>query len=73
MTKLPEEIQVSRHIYYDVQELVKTIVDMDSDKNPDDVTLEEVVELVLDYAYDDFATLTDFEPIVTDLEGNLLN
>ena len=73
MIKLPEEIQVSRHIYYDVQGIVQSIIDMDTERDWDSVTIEEVVSLALDYAYDDFATLTDFEPIVTDLEGNILN
>jgi hypothetical protein len=46
---------------------------MDTERDWDSVTIEEVVSLALDYAYDDFATLSDFEPIVTDNEGNLLN
>ena len=70
---LPKELQVSRHMYYDVQGIVQSIIDMDTERDWDSVTIEEVVSLALDYAYDDFSTLSDFEPIVTDDEGNLLN
>ena len=71
--ELPKEIQVSRHMYYDVAGIVQSIVDMDDTRTHDDVTLEEIVESVLNYAYEDFSTHEDFEPIVTDDEGNLLN
>jgi hypothetical protein len=60
-------------MYYDVQNLVETILHLDMDRDPDSITLEEVTELALEYAYDDFSTLQDFEPIVTDMKGNLLN
>ena len=69
---LPEEIQVSRHMYYNVPDIVKSLTENDN-RNPDDITLDEILEVVLEWAYDDFATLSDFEPIVTDNEGNLLN
>jgi len=72
MIKLPEEIQVSRHMYYDVQDIAKSLIEND-ERTIESVTLEEVLDVVLAWAYDDFATLTDFEPIVTDLEGNILN
>lgn len=70
---LPKELQVSRHMYYDVQGIVQSIIDMDTERDWDSVTIEEVVSLALDYAYDDFSTLSDFEPIVTDDEGKVLN
>jgi hypothetical protein len=73
MTNLPKELCVSRHMYYDVQNIVETILHLDMDRDPDSITLEEVTELALEYAYDDFSTLQDFEPIITDMEGNLLN
>ena len=69
---LPEEIQVSRHMYYNVPDIVKSLTENDN-RHPDDITLDEILEVVLGWAYDDFATLSDFEPIVTDDEGNLLN
>ena len=70
---LPEQIHASRHMYYDVEDIVQTILDMDTDKSREDVTLEEVLDFVLDYVYEDFSTLIDFEPILEDNEGNLLN
>ena len=70
---LPKELQVSRHMYYDVQGIVQSIIDMDTERDWDSVTIEEVVSLALDYAYDDFSTLSDFEPIVTDDQGKVLN
>ena len=70
---LPKELQVSRHMYYDVQGIVQSIIDMDTERDWDSVTIEEVVSLALDYAYDDFSTLSYFEPIVTDDEGKILN
>ena len=69
---LPEEIQVSRHMYYNVPDIVKSLTENDN-RHPDDITLDEILEVVLGWAYDDFSTLSDFEPIVTDNEGNLLN
>ena len=68
----PEEIQVSRHMYYNVPDIVKSLTENDN-RHPDDITLDEILEVVLGWAYDDFSTLSDFEPIVTDNEGNLLN
>ena len=70
---LPKEIHVSRHMWYNVADIVQNIVDMDMERDHDSVTLEEVVTIALDYAYDDFSTLMDFEPIVEDEEGNVLN
>lgn len=70
---LPKEIQVSRHMYYNVEDIAKSLVENDTDRTIDDVTLEEVIDVVLAWAYDDFSTLSDFEPIVTDDEGKILN
>ena len=70
---LPKEIHASRHMYYDVAGIVQSIVDMDDTRTHDDVTLEEVLDFVLDYVYEDFSTLIAFEPILEDDQGNLLN
>ena len=73
MNTLPEEICISRHMFYNPSKIVESILDMDATRTEDSITLEEVIELALEYAYDDFSTLQDFEPVVTDMEGNLLN
>lgn len=70
---LPKSVTASRSFTYDVQSIVQNIVDMDIDRNHDDVTLEEVLDIILDYVYDDFGTFTDFEPVLKDENGKELN
>ena len=53
---MPERINVMKVITYDVQNIMESIVSMDTDKDFDDITLEEVMKQVEAWVEDDFPT-----------------
>lgn len=70
---LPKTISATRKFVYDVENIVQTMVDFDSDLKHEDVTLEQVLEQILDWVYDDFRLPLEDEPELVDEEGNVLN
>ena len=56
MSDLPERINVMKVVTYDVQNIMESIVSMNTDKDFDDITLEEVMEQVEAWVEDDFPT-----------------
>ena len=70
---LPKTISATRKFTYDVQQIVQELVDMDADLSHEDVTLEQVLDIVLDWVYDDFRSPVEYDPELVDEEGNVLN
>ena len=70
---LPKTISATRKFTYDVQQIVQELVDMDSELSHEDVTLQQIVEQILDWVYDDFRLPLEDEPELVDEEGNVLN
>jgi hypothetical protein len=70
---LPKEIKTSRTFVYDVPSIVQSLVDMDADLNHEDVTLDMVLDLVVEWAYEDMRSPIEDEPRLFDENGNELN
>ena len=68
-TKLPERINVMKVISYDVQNIMESIVAMDSDKDFDSITLEEVMEQIEAWVQDDFPADRIKDLIIQDENG----
>lgn len=71
-TKLPERINVMKVISYDVQNIMESIVAMDSDRDFDSITLEEVMEQVEAWVQDDFPADRIKDLIIQDQDGEEL-
>ena len=69
---LPKTIIATRTFTYDVQQIVQELVDMDSELSHEDVTLEQVLDIVLDWVYDDFRSPVEDDPTLVDEEGNAI-
>ena len=54
-TKLPERITATRLVSYDVKQLVNDMAEA-SEKNINEITLEEVMGIIADYATEDLAS-----------------
>ena len=70
---LPKTITTSRTFTYDVNSIVQAIVDMDYTRTHNDVTLEEVISQVIDWAYEDLRSPIEDDPQLFDENGNELN
>ena len=68
-TKLPERINVMKVISYDVQNIMESIVAMNSDRDFDSITLEEVMEQVEAWVQDDFPADRIKDLIIQDQDG----
>jgi len=71
-TKLPERINVMKVISYDVQNIMESIVAMDSDRDFDSITLEEVMEQVEAWVEEDFPADRIKDLIIQDQDGEEL-
>jgi len=71
-TKLPERINVMKVISYDVQNIMESIVAMDSDRDFDSITLEEVMEQVEAWVQEDFPADRIKDLIIQDQDGEEL-
>ena len=69
---MPERINVMKVITYDVQNIMESIVSMDTDKDFDDITLEEVMKQVEAWVEDDFPTERIKDLIFQDENGEEL-
>jgi hypothetical protein len=70
---LPKTISTTRTFTYDVAGVVQMFVDMDSELSHEDVTLEQVLDVVLDWAYEDLRSPIEKDPTLVDEDGNALN
>jgi len=66
---LPERINVMKVISYDVQNIMESIVAMNSDRDFDSITLEEVMEQVEAWVQEDFPADRIKDLIIQDQDG----
>jgi hypothetical protein len=66
---LPERINVMRVVSYDVQNIMESIVSMNTDRDFDSITLEEVMEQVEAWVQDDFPADRIKDLIIQDENG----
>ena len=59
MNKLPERINVMKVVTYNVHEIAESICELDSEMNMDTITIEDVLDYVQDWVYEDFGTSRD--------------
>lgn len=71
-TKLPERINVMKVISYDVQNIMESIVAMNSDRDFDSITLEEVMQQVEAWVEEDFPADRIKDLIIQDQDGEEL-
>ena len=69
MSKLPERINVMRVVTYDVQNIMESIVSMNTDRDFDSITLEEVMEQVEAWVQEDFPADRIKDLIIQDQDG----
>ena len=48
MITLPKELHLSRNLAYDTQNIIENIMEMDMDRDPDTITLDEIIDFVKD-------------------------
>lgn len=70
--KLPERINVMRVVTYDVQNIMESIVSMNTDRDFDSITLEEVMEQVEAWVQEDFPADRIKDLIIQDENGEEL-
>lgn len=73
MSKLPKTISTTRTFTYDVEDIARSLIEYDVDMTLEDVTLEQVLEVVLGWAYDDLRSPIEHDPLLVDENGNELN
>jgi hypothetical protein len=54
MEQLPEKINATKVITYDVENIVEGILTMDSNRTEESITLDEVLDMVRGWAVEDF-------------------
>lgn len=72
MKTLPKELHLSRTISYDTQNIIENILDMDMDRDPDSITLDEIVDFIKDWVYEDFGTMRNFAVRMENEDGEYL-
>lgn len=72
MKTLPKELHLSRNLTYDTQNIIECIMEMDFDRDPDSITLEEIIEFVKDWAYEDFGTMKFFTVRIENEDGEYI-
>ena len=70
---LPKTIRTTRTFTYDVEDIAKSLIEYDVDMTLEDVTLEMVLDVVIDWAYDDLRSPIEDDPQLFDENGNELN
>jgi hypothetical protein len=70
--ELPERINVMKVISYDVQNITESIIAMNTDRDFDSITLEEVMEQVEAWVQDDFPADRIKDLIIQDENGEEL-
>lgn len=70
---LPKTITTSRTFTYDVEDIARSLIEYDVDMTLKDVTLEQVLEVVLEWAYEDLRSPIENDPILKDENGKELN
>lgn len=53
-TELPDQINVSRHITYDVERLIEDLIDQGYTR--EEITLKTLMDYIQDWVIDDFGT-----------------
>jgi hypothetical protein len=72
MITLPKELHLSRTITYDVQNIAENILDMDMERDPNSVTLQEIVDFIKDWVYEDFGTMQNFTVRMENEDGEYI-
>jgi hypothetical protein len=72
MITLPKELHLSRTISYDVQNIAENILDMDMERDPNSVTLQEIVDFIKDWVYEDFGTMQNFTVRMENEDGEYI-
>ena len=67
MEKLPEVINASKVVTYHVENIVESILSMDSEKTKESVTLDEVLDIIRVWVVEDFGD--DWNIIYQDEDG----
>ncbi len=70
MEQLPEKINATKVITYDVENIVEGILTMDSNRTEESITLDEVLDMVRGWAVEDFGD--DWNIIYQDEDGTEL-
>jgi hypothetical protein len=70
MEKLPEVINASKVVTYHVENIVESILSMDSEKTKESVTLDEVLDIIRVWVVEDFGD--DWNIIYQDEDGKEL-
>lgn len=70
---LPKTIKTTRTFTYDVEDIAKSLIEYDVDMTLEDVTLEMVLDVVTDWAYDDLRSPIEGLPQLFDENGKELN
>jgi|APGre2960657373_1045057.scaffolds.fasta_scaffold46201_5 hypothetical protein len=72
MITLPKELHLSRTISYDVQNIAENILDMDMERDPNSVTLQEIIDFIKDWVYEDFGTMQNFTVRMENEDGEYI-
>ena len=72
MITLPKELHLSRNLAYDTQNIIENIMEMDMDRDPDTITLDEIIDFVKDWAYEDFGTMKHFTVRIENEDGEYI-
>jgi hypothetical protein len=67
MEKLPEVINASKVVTYHVENIVESILSMDSEKTKESITLDEVLNIIRVWVIEDFGD--DWNIIYQDEDG----
>ena len=70
---LPKTITTSRTFTYDVEDIARSLIEYDVDMTLEEVTLDMVLDVVIDWAYDDLRSPIEDTPKLFDENGNELN
>jgi hypothetical protein len=70
MEKLPEVINASKVVTYHVENIVESILSMDSEKTKESITLDEVLNIIRVWVIEDFGD--DWNIIYQDEDGKEL-
>jgi hypothetical protein len=72
MITLPKELHLSRNLAYDTQNIIENIMEMDMERDPDTITLDEIIDFVKDWAYEDFGTMKHFTVRIENEDGEYI-
>jgi uncharacterized protein YgfB (UPF0149 family) len=72
MKTLPKELHLSRTVSYDVENIAGFILDMDCNRDPQSITLDEIIDYIKDWVYEDFGTMQNFFVRIENEDGEYI-